>query len=139
MFAYFLWCVIFTFNSPGTIVCSTDNFPFWAKILTDITPTYYRFWKLISYLKSRTSFLVLLAVIRFLISFITWENASKQKSKYEKGKSSVPGELRKVLLSLFLLYDSTYWDGHSETIIQIEHTNSHIPISIVWQVKQRFW
>ena len=54
----FVWDKLWMVNSPGTIVCWTDNFPFWAKILTDITPTYYRFWKLISYLKSRTSFLV---------------------------------------------------------------------------------
>ena len=25
-----------TLNSPGTIVCLTDNFPFWAKILTEL-------------------------------------------------------------------------------------------------------
>ena len=46
-----------SFELPGTIVHLVDNFPFWAKILTDITPTYYRFWKLISYLKSRTLFI----------------------------------------------------------------------------------
>ena len=80
-------------NSPGTIVCSTDNFPFWAKILTDFSSTSYHFWKLISYSNSGQLVLVLWNVIRIWISVITWENSAKQKAKYEKGKSSVPGEL----------------------------------------------
>ena len=59
------------FNSPGTIVCSTDNFPFWAKILTDFTATCYNFEELISNPNPRQSVLVLWNVIRFWISVIT--------------------------------------------------------------------
>ena len=71
----------FILNSPGTIVCSTDNFPFRAKILTDIisvfTVTCYHFFKLISYWNSRQLVLVLWNVIRFFISLITRENPTK--------------------------------------------------------------
>ena len=80
-------------NSPVTIVYLVDNFPFWAKILTDISATYYQFGKFISYPKSGSVSLVFSIVFIFLISVISWENANKQKAKYEKGKITVTGEL----------------------------------------------
>ena len=61
----------FSFNSPGTIVHLLDNFPFWAKILTDFSSTCYHFSKLISNSNSGQLVLVLWNVIRIWISVIT--------------------------------------------------------------------
>ena len=92
---HWVWITQFLPNhiSPVTIVYWVDNFPFWAKILTDISATNYHFWKFISYPKSGSVLLVFSFVFIFLITVISWENANKQKAKYEKGKISVTGEL----------------------------------------------
>ena len=95
--------MILKFNSPVTIVQFLDIFPFWAKMKTVIMASCDDFCKkflsqsqvheLKFYVKNLYEKFIWKMFI-FLISFITFLNLNIIKAKYEKGKISVPGELR---------------------------------------------
>ena len=90
--------------------------------------------------KSSPWTLVLWKMFIFLISVITFLNLSKVKAKYEKGKISVPGELR---LTWWNIKSMLFPAGSSEVIGRVAGVRwmSHFAIRIgtrVWPLFVRY-